>query len=115
METIAGASILEFAGSAAAGQTVSFSGAGGALELLSPSSFKAQISGFDTGGATGDSLVLAAPWAFSGFSENSAGTLGTLTVVNGSTTATLSLAGNYTASHFAHATNASGQMVVTYA
>jgi hypothetical protein len=113
-ETISGASTLEFAGSAASTQTVSFTGTGGALELLSPTTFSAKISDFDLGGASGDSLILGSGWTYSSFVENSGSTAGTMTLVDGSSTATLHFSGAYTAATFAHTTNASGQTVVTY-
>ncbi len=113
-DKVVGAATLEFAGSVAAGQTLWFSGAGGTLELLSPNTFSATISDFDLGGATGDSLLLASPWTYASFSENSAGTLGVMTLHNGATTATLSISGNYNAANFDHTTNAAGQTVITY-
>ena len=88
-DEVSGAATLEFAGSAASRQTVAFSGAGGALELLSPNTFAAEITDFDVGGATGDSLILGAGWAFSSFTENAGGTAGTLALVDGSKTASL--------------------------
>ncbi|MGO9740727.1 MAG: hypothetical protein ACLPN5_04290, partial [Roseiarcus sp.] len=96
-------------------QTVSFSGAGGALELLNPKAFAAKISDFDAGGASGDSLVIPSPWTFSKFVENSADTSGTMTLADGATKATLTLLGNYAPSGFASSTNGSGMTVITYA
>ncbi len=113
-DIISGASTMEFAGTVAATQTLSFSGANGALELLSPSKFSATISDFDMGGASGNSLILASPWKLSSFSENAAGTLGTMTIAHGTVTATLEFSGDYNSSLFKEVKNASGQMVVTY-
>ncbi len=113
-EQISGAATLELAGRVGADQKVSFSGAGGALELLNPTAFAAKISDFDAGGASGDSLVVASHWTFSKFVENAADTSGTMTLADGAATATLTLTGNYAASGFASSTNASGMTVISY-
>jgi Cupin/FG-GAP-like repeat len=92
-DTISSHSMLEFNTTVASSQTVSFNGVSGALYLTNPTSFAGLISGF-----TGSNCIqLPAGWSFSNFSENLSGTLGTLTVSNGSTTAALDFAGDFTA------------------
>ena len=89
------------AGSVAAGQTVSFTAAGGKLVIDNPSAFSASISGMatssekiDLGGFTfgvGETVS----WV-----EAGGGTSGTLTVNDGAKTASLTLLGNYVTSNF---------------
>ena len=112
-DVIAGAATLEFDGGVAGGQTASFTGSGGTLELLNPGAFAGKISGFDTVGSN-DVLLIGGPWTYAGFSENSAHTAGTMTFSNGSATARLTLLGDYAASSVHHTTNAGGMTVVTY-
>jgi hypothetical protein len=70
-DEISGASTLEFDSTVAAGQTLSFTGSGGTLDLTAPQGFAGEISGFDTAGAgSNDAIEVAAPWVFSGFTEN---------------------------------------------
>ena len=59
-------------------------------------SFSATISGYDTGGAggTSDAIQLLGNWTETGFSENSADTLATLTLSNGTTKSALHFAGD---------------------
>ena len=95
-DTISSHSMLEFNTTVASSQTVSFNGVSGALYLTNPTSFAGLISGF-----TGSNCIqLPAGWSFSNFLENLSGTLGTLTVSNGSTTAALDFAGDFTAGNF---------------
>ena len=84
-DKISGASTLEFDSTVAAGQTVSFTGGGGTLDLAAPQGFAGKISGFDTVGAN-DTIEVAGPWVFSGFTENAGGTQGTLGFANGAST-----------------------------
>jgi len=89
------------AGSVGAGQTVSFTAAGGELVVDNPSNFLASISGMvsskqkiDLGGFTfgGGETV---SWV-----EAGGGTSGTLTVTDGAKTASLTLLGSYVTSNF---------------
>ena len=80
----------------AAGQTASFTGSGGELALHDPSGFAGVISGFDTAGAgSNDTIEVAGPWVFTGFTENAGGTQGTLGFANGASTLSLTLLGDY--------------------
>ena len=111
-DEISGSSTLEFDSTVAAGQTVSFTGSGGTLNLGAPQGFAGKISGFDTVGAN-DTIEVAAPWVFSGFTENVGGTRGTLGFMNGASTLSLTLIGNYNPADF-HQTQANGSTLITY-
>jgi hypothetical protein len=99
-DTISGASTLEFdsgvsSSTTVGSQNIGFTG-GGTLDLTDPTSFYGEISDF----AAGDTVDLSGSWAFSGFSENSGGTLATLTLVNGATTHAFDFVGDYTQGDF---------------
>ena len=79
---------------------------------MDPQGFAATISGFDSAGATNDTLVFD-DWTYTGFTENAGHTEGTMTVANGAQTASLLLAGNYNSMLFHSVTN-SGGTFVTY-
>jgi hypothetical protein len=117
-DTIAGAATLEFDATAALTQTIDFTGAGGTLLIGSPGLFStssassASISGFDTVGAN-DTIEVAGPWSYVGFTENAAGTGGALTFADGANQASFTLLGDYAASHF-HPIVSAGNTYVTY-
>jgi hypothetical protein len=112
---ISGASTLEFDGKVAAGQTISFTGSGGELALHSPAGFAGDISGFDTTGAgSNDTIEVATPWAFTGFTENAGGTQGTLGFANGASAISLTLLGDYNPADFVQQTRANGSTLITY-
>ncbi len=114
-DTISGASTLEFDAKVSAGQTVSFTGSGGELALDDPAAFAGSISGFDTAGAgSNDTIEVAGPWVFSGFTENAGGTQGTLGFTNGASTLSLTLIGDYNPADFVHHTQANGSTLITY-
>ena len=70
-DTISGVSTLQLDAEVSAGQTVDFTGSGGELALHAPAAFAGSISGFDTAGAgSNDTIEVAAPWVFTGFTEN---------------------------------------------
>ena len=99
-DTISGASTLEFdaavSTSATVGsQNIGFTG-GGTLDLTDPKAFWGEISGF----ATNDAVELLGSWAFSSFSENSGGTLATLTLASGATKHAFDFVGDYTRGDF---------------
>ena len=99
-DTISGASTLEFllavsSSTTVGSQNIGFTG-GGTLDLTDPTSFYGEVSGF----AAGDTVELLGSWAFSGFSENSGGTLATLTLVNGTTTHAFDFVGDYAQGDF---------------
>jgi hypothetical protein len=112
-DEISGASTLEFDSTVAAGQTVSFTGAGGTLDLTALQGFAGEISGFDTVG-TNDTIEVASPWVFSGFTENAGGTQGTLGFANGASHHSLTLLGDYSPADFAPQTLANGSTLITY-
>jgi len=86
-------------GTMAAGETVSFTGGAGALELDNLTGFQAAISGF----STTDQRIDLGGFAFGGgetLSWTQSGTSGTLTVQDGGQSASLTLIGTYTARSF---------------
>jgi hypothetical protein len=114
-DTILGASKLQFDASVSAGQTVHFTGSGGALELHGPSVFAGSISGFDTAGAgSNDRIEVAEPWVFTGFTERAGGKEGTLRFRNGASALGLTLMGNYNSHDFVAQTLANHSTVITY-
>lgn len=100
-DTVSGASTLEFDSTVSKNQTVDFtnSPAGGlsVVDLIDPHGFSGQIGNF----ASPNTVDLSGDWVFSGFSENSGGTLGTLTLAKGATQFSLNFIGDYTANDFA--------------
>ena len=115
-DEISGRATLEFYATVAAGQTVSFAGSGGELLLHDPAGFAGSISGFDEAGAgSNDTIRVAAPWDFTGFTENAGSTEGTLGFSNGSSTLSLTLIGDYNANDFVQQTGPHGSTLITYA
>ena len=111
--TIAGGTAM-IAGSMASGQAVTFTGSGGDLALSNLPAFAAAISGF----ATGDAIDLGG-FAFSGaetraFAEAGSNTSGTLSVIAGGKTASLTLAGTYGTSSFALSSDGAGGTFVKF-
>jgi hypothetical protein len=97
-DTISGDSTLAFdAGVSSAttlgSQNIGFTG-GGTLDLLKPTGFYGEISGF----AAGDMVELLGSWTFSNVSQ--AGGVTTLTLASGSTTHAFEFVGNYGQSNF---------------
>jgi hypothetical protein len=111
---ISGAAVLEFDAGVVATQTIGFTGAGGELSLQAPTGFKAEISGFDASGATGDAIALLGNWTVGHFTEATNGKGGTLALTSGTTALTLNFLGQYQDGHF-HAMSASGQTTLSYA
>jgi autotransporter passenger strand-loop-strand repeat protein len=109
VNVVAGSAIID--GTMAAGQTVSFAGSAGTLQLDNLSAFGAAISGLggafekiDIGGfAFGPSETVA--WS-------QAGTSGTLTLNNGATSGSLTLVGTYATSDFRLFTDGRGGTLV---
>jgi hypothetical protein len=101
-DTISGPSTLEFGSSVAAGQTIAFAGSGSTLDLGALQTFSATLSGYDVGGSggTNDAIQLLGTWTETGFAENGAGTLATLTLFNGTVHESLKFAGDYTSASF---------------
>ncbi len=118
-DIISGAATLEFDATVAAGQTVSFTsvvtGVGGEFILDDQAAFAGQISGFDTAGAgSNDTIEVAKPWVFTGFTENAGGTQGTLGFKDRAGTLSLTLIGDYKPADFVHQTQANGSTLITY-
>jgi hypothetical protein len=107
-DTISGAATLQFDSTVAAGQTVTFSGSGGTLDLTSPQGFSGAIKDFDLGGATNDAIDIGSGWSFTGASEGATST--TLGFAEGGTSISLVLQGTY-AGTFNHAAIASGTQI----
>src|SRR5208283_3266356 len=96
-------------------QTVHFTGSGGELELHGPAVFAGSISGFDTAGAgSNDTIEVAEPWVFTGFTENAGGKEGTLGFKNGASTLSLTLIGDYLPKDFVSHPQANGSTLITY-
>ena len=98
-------------GSVAAGTNMTFAGAGGYLGLDNTSGFAAVISGFGSG-----DLINLGGFAFGSgvtnlFTAAPGGLGGTLTVVDGSQQASLTLAGAYNSSDFTLAAGTSGTLI----
>jgi autotransporter passenger strand-loop-strand repeat protein len=101
-------------GTMAAGQKVGFGGTGGDLALYNLGAFAAQISGF----ATGDEFDLGG-FAYGagetrGFTEAASHTSGTLKVVDGARSASLTLLGSYVSGDFALSTDGAGGTFVKF-
>jgi hypothetical protein len=95
-DKVSGASTLEFDSAVVATQTVDFLGGPSAVDLIDPTAFLGRIADF----ASSNTVQLAGDWAFSGFSENVAGTLGTLTMASGASRHAFDFVGDYIASDF---------------
>jgi len=114
-DTISGASKLQLDAKVSAGQTVHFTGSGGELELHGPAVFAGSISGFDTAGAgSSDTIEVAEPWVFTGFTENAGSAKGTLGFTNNGSTIGLTLIGNYNPRDFVAHTLLNHSTVITY-
>ena len=109
-DTIVGASVLEFDGAVASGQSIYFNGNGGTLDLGAPQSFAGTIKGFDIG-TTGDAIDILSGWTFTGATEGATST--SLAFVDGSTHIALTLQGDYTGTF--SATAITGGTKITYA
>lgn len=95
--------MLEFDSTVAATQTVDFLGGGAsAVDLIDPNGFSGKIADF----ASPDTVQLSGSWILSSFSENAAGTLGTLTLASGASRHAFDFVGDYTASDFKIASGA---------
>jgi hypothetical protein len=101
-DEVSGASTLEFDSAVAATQTVDFLGGPSAVDLIDPNAFLGRIADF----ASPDTVQLSGAWAFSSFSENAAGTLGTLTLASSASQHAFNFVGDYTAGDFKIASGA---------
>ena len=97
IDTVLGNSTLEFNSTVSGNQIIDFAGGRSVVDLIDPHGFSGQIENF----ALPDAVDLSGDWVFSGFSENSGGSLGTLTLAKGATHLSLNFIGDYTARDFA--------------
>jgi len=109
-DTIFSAAMLEFDSTVASTQTIDFIGAGGVLDLGSPTGFAGALSGFDTVGSN-DSVELLGSWSITGFSTTSIQS--TLILSSGAKTESLVFDGSYSKSGF-HPLVGSGHTTITY-
>ena len=112
-ETISGASTLEFGAAVASSKTlgdqnIGFTG-GGTLDLTDPTAFWGEISDF----AATDTIELLGSWKSSSFSENSGGTLATLTLASGATKHAFDFVGDYTQGDFKITSGATSTITFT--
>ena len=113
-DEIFGASTLEFHSTVSAGQTVSFAGSGGTLDVTAPARFSGLISGFDTVRAgSNDTIEVARPWVFTGFTENAGGGALGFTDPKGAQIS-LTLLGDYNPVHFVTQSGPTGSTLITY-
>jgi hypothetical protein len=104
---------LALGGAVASAQTLVFSGSGGEIALEDLRSSGAQIfHGAISGFGTGDSLAIGAA-TFGGFAESVGGASGILTLHVGSTSASITMLGDYAAANFSSSL-VNGQTVLTY-
>jgi hypothetical protein len=108
---IIGAATLEFDSGVTNGQTIDFAGAGGVLDLGSPTSFSGALKGFDTTGSN-DAVELLGSWSIGSYTQNSS-SMGTLVVDDGSRSALLTFDGIYNPSLF-HTAVGTGKTTITY-
>jgi hypothetical protein len=110
---ISGGATLEFA--AGSDAVVSFdAGASGTLKLDRSAGFTGTLAGFGAGDALDLGDIAFGSDDTLGYAANAAGTGGTLTLSDGTHTASLALLGQYAAAGFAIGADANGGMLVTY-
>jgi hypothetical protein len=106
---------LEIASAAASTETVTFQGSTGSLNLDTPSSFKGTIAGFTGDGtlAGSDHIDLKGIDYHSGsFAESFNAATDTVSVTDGTDSATLHFAGSYVAANFSFASDGDGGTIV---
>jgi hypothetical protein len=106
------ASDLQFDSSVSAGQTINETGGDG-LTLEQAQKFAGTISGFGTGDTIDATNFLETATAYN-FVENVAGTGGTLTLTDGSLTASILMTGDYSKSNFALAPDSGSGTLVKF-
>ena len=110
---ISGSSSIEFA--AASDAAVSFDiGATGTLKLDNSGSFTGTVAGFALGDAIDLRDIVAGSNETLGYAVNATGSGGTLTVSDGTHTASLALLGQYAAADFVSASDGQGGTLVTH-
>jgi len=110
---IGGSGSIEFA--AASDTAVNFdTGAAGMLRLDQSGAFTGTIAGFDAGDGLDLADIACGANETLGFAANPNGSGGTLTVSDGTHTASLALLGQYAAAGFTTAVDANGGTIVSY-
>ncbi len=92
--------------------SVTFAGTSGTLWLDQPSTFTGKVSGFGAQNAIDLPAIAFGAQTTLGYSQNSNGTGGTLTVTNGTQNANIALLGNYMASSFALESDSHGGTLI---
>jgi large repetitive protein len=110
---IDGTATLEF-GAASSANTTFDAGAAGTLKLDQSTSFTGTVAGFGAGDAIDLRDIGFGAGATIGYSANAAGTGGTLTMSDGTHTASIALLGQYAAAGFQGALDAGAGTIVTY-
>lgn len=108
-DTVLGHSTLEFGSTVSGNQTIDFAGGRSGVDLIDPHGFSGHIENF----ASPNAVDLSGDWVFSGFSENSGGTLGMLTLASGATHLSLDFIGDYRKGDFVIASGTT--TVITHA
>jgi hypothetical protein len=108
-DVVSGASTLEFDSSVASTQTALFQGTDSVLDLTNWAEFSGVLSGFDSSGASNDTIDVSGPWSWVGFNQNT----GMMTFADGATQHSVKLLGSYIAGNF-HEQVVSGVTHVTY-
>ncbi len=117
--TISGATLsggfLEIqSGGTAGSSTISFSSAGGTLELDDSQHFAGRIAGFGAGGAMDLTDIAFGAQTTLGYTAGPGNTSGTLTLSDGTHIAAIQLFGQYLAANFAKASDSQGGTLITY-
>jgi hypothetical protein len=113
--TVASGGSLEIGNSVASTDTVTFQGSTGSLTLDTPSSFHGTIAGFTGDGtlAGSDHIDLRGiDYHSSAFAESFNATTDTLSVTDGTDSASLHFTGSYVAANFSFATDGNGGTIV---
>ena len=111
---ISGSGSIEFGRSADTAVTFDV-GATGTLRLDQSGAFSGTIAGFGAGDALDLADIAAGANETLGFAANASASGGTLTVSDGTHSASLALLGQYAAAGFTTAADANGGTIITYA
>ena len=112
--TLSGGFLEIQSGGTAGSSTISFSSAGGTLELDDSQHFAGRVAGFGAAGAIDLSDIAFGAQTTLGYTPEAGNTSGTLTLSDGTHTAAIQLFGQYMAANFAKASDGHGGTLVTY-
>ena len=104
---------LTFDAAVGSGQSILFTGADQLLTLNDIADFQGNVQGFDMFGGADAIVVDASLWSFTGFTENAAGTAGTLGFTDNGAQIGVTLTGDYAASGFQTSVSGS-KTTITY-